>query len=138
MAFGHSLSSIIKLDNDSAALTDYTDFMQSWSFPRSVATAEVSVLGDTFQQFLSGLKGGTFSVSGPYDPTFYTVLATSYTNGSGTTKTLEVSPQGTAGSAKKITCEVFVTNLTIQGDTGSAVTYTADFQVTGTITEGAH
>lgn len=138
MAFNHSLSAVVKLDNDSASLTDYTDYMSNWSFPRSVATAEVSILGEVFAQFVSGLKGGTFSVSGPYDPTFMTILNTSYTNGSGTTKTLEVSPAGTGSGAQKITAEVFVTNISLDADVGSAMTYSAEFQVTGTITLGTH
>jgi len=138
MAFGHSINAIIKVDNNSASLTDYTDYISNFSFPRSVGTAEVSVLGDTFQQFVSGLKGGTFSINGPFDPTFYAILTDSYTDGSGTTKTFEVSPQGTGTGSPKVTFEAFVTSLNLDGDVGSAAAYSADFQITGTITEANH
>jgi hypothetical protein len=138
MPFTHSLSAIIKIDNNAGSLTDYTDYIGGFSFPRTAATAEVSTLGDAFQQFVSGLKGGTFNMSGPYDPVIAAILNTSYANGSGTTKTLEVSPQGTGSGNDKVTCEVFCTNIVLNGDTGSAMNYSADFQVTGTITAGTH
>lgn len=136
--FTHGISAVIKIDNDSAALTTYTTYITSFSFPRQLGTAETSTLGDTFQQFVSGLKGGTFTISGPFDLTFCAILNTSFTNGSGTTKTVEINPQGTTSTYLKYTFEAFVTSFDVTADIGSAGTYSATFQITGTITQAAN
>jgi hypothetical protein len=136
--FTHGISAVIKIDNDAGSLTNYTTYIKSFSFPRQVGSAETSTLGDTFQQFVSGLKGGTFTISGPFDVTFFTILNTSFTNGSGTTKTIEVNPQGTTSTYLKYTFEAFVTSLDVNADIGAAGEYSATFQITGTITQAAN
>lgn len=136
MAFTHGKGAAFKLDNNSASLTDYTAFIDSITFNPTADTAETSVLGLTSKTYVPGLKDCTFSLEGPYDPTFIAILNNAL--GNSTTKTFEFSPQGTAGGADKWSGEAFCTGLSLPTDLSSAARYSADFQVTGNVTLGTN
>lgn len=132
MAFTHGKSAVFELDNNSAVLTNYTAFIDSITFNPTADTAETSVLGLTSKTYVPGLKDCTFSLEGPYDPTFIAILNNAL--GNATTKTFEFNPQGTGSGTDNWAGECFCTGLSITGDLGSAARYSADFQVTGNIT----
>jgi|GEM_PF-1526786 len=137
MGFGHGKSAVFKLDNNSAALTAYTAYISSVTFTPKADTAETSVLSLSSKTYVGGLKDCTISLEGPYDPAFMAILNNSLGN-SGTTKTFEFSPQGTAGGSDKWSGECFCTGFSLSDNLGAAGRYTAELQVTGDVTLGTN
>jgi hypothetical protein len=123
----HGKNTEISLDNASGVPTDISQYCDNVDFPGLNAdTAEVTTFGSDSKEYVPGLKGGTFSISGPFDETVDAVLAGivgkegsfSYVPGGGT-----VTYSG----------EAICTGYNIQSGIGGAVTYSANFQITGDV-----
>lgn len=125
MAFGHAAAGNSKIYVGGYDLTAY---LQGYSANGSRATAEVSTLADTFQQFLAGLQGGTASLNGFYDPATDRVVDALVAAFGSANKAAMIFPQGDTLGNKGIGLWGFNTALNINGDTGSAVTISADLQ----------
>ena len=107
---------------------DLTPYIQGYSANGTQATAEVSTLADTFQQFLSGLKGGTASLNGIYDPATDRIVDSLVAAFASSNKGIMIFPHGDTLGEKGIGLWGFGTSLTINGDTGSAIMISADLQ----------
>lgn len=123
MSFNHSIASKIYLGG-----YDLTNYLQGFSVQGQMATAETSTLGDTFQQFLSGLKNGTATLNGLYDGADGgDVDAINAAFGS-TNKVAMIFPQGDTLGRDGVGLYGFVNTVSIDGDTGSAMMISADLQ----------
>lgn len=131
MAFGHGKSAVFKLDDSGGSLTDISAYVRSVSPKRSADTADVTCFGAAVKSYIAGLTDMTISVEGVFDPTADAILHAAL----GAIKTWEFGPQGSGGGSIKYTAEGFVTSYTC-GDASvdGAVTWSAEIQVTGTLT----
>lgn len=139
MAFQHGKSTDIRLDNGAGSLTDISAYCNNVDFPMNVDTHETTTFGDSAKEYLPGLKDGTISLSGHWDPTLDLHLSTLYTNGGGLTSgngslSFQFGPSGTTASNRKYTGECFLTEYTVNDPVGDLVTWSATLQVTGAIT----
>lgn len=139
MAFIHGKKTGFKIDNSGGTLTDISAYVNEASLSRSIETAEVTVFGNSAKQYITGLSDGTISISGSFDSASASTVdgVLSGILGQDATVTFELIPNNaTAVSATnpKYTGESIMTSYEVSASVGEAVTFSAEFQCTGTIT----
>ena len=138
MAFVHGKSSKFSIDNAGGTPVDISAFCDDISFSRNLDTAEVSTFGDNAKEYLIGLSDATISISGKFDAagasTVDAVLAGIL--GASATSTFEYVPGGGTIGANNpgYRGECWLTSYDVSGSIGDAVSFSADFQVSGPIT----
>lgn len=136
MAFTHGKDSVFKLDNSGGSLTDISAYVNNVDFPETVDVAETTVLGKDNKTYIVGLKDATISLSGLWDSTADAIFGAVL--GQSATLSFEYSPEGTGSGAVKYTGETILTNYAISSPVGDVVAYSADLQVSDSITRGTH
>ena len=136
MAFVHGKDSVIKVDNSSGSLTDISAYVNSVDFPLTADTAETTVLGKDIKTFIAGLKDSTLGLSGLWDATLDGMFGV--TVGQSATLSFELSPEGTSSGKVKYTGEAICTNYSVSSPVGDAVAWSADLQVSDSVTRGTH
>lgn len=136
MAFTHGKDSVFKLDNSGGSLTDISAYVNNVDFPETVDVAETTVLGKDNKTYIVGLKDATISLSGLWDSTADAIFGAVL--GQSSTLSFEYSPEGTSSGKVKYTGETILTNYAISSPVGDVVAYSADLQVSDSITRGTH
>lgn len=132
--FRHGKSTVFKIDDSGGTLRDISNSLTDVSFPRSIDTAESSSFGDSAKQYVVGLSDATISVSGNFDATIDGYLAG--TVGQAATLSFEYGPEGSTAGYVKFSGECILTSYEVSGAIGDVVTYSAEYQVTGSVTRG--
>lgn len=132
--FRHGKSTVFKIDDSGGTLRDISSTLTDVSFPRSIDTAESSSFGDSAKQYVVGLSDATISVSGNFDATIDGYLAG--TVGQAATLSFEYGPEGSTAGYVKFSGECILTSYEVSGAIGDVVTYSAEYQVTGSVTRG--
>jgi catalase (peroxidase I) len=137
MAFRAGTTTFIALDGVNGAGTNVSRFADSFDWPQSVETQEVSAFGTAAKAFINGLTDGdTVSISGPYDAPFFSQLTgvkAAQSAGSSTT-TILWGPGGSVTGEARITAEAWVTSVSLSSSVGGRVEMSASLQVTGAVT----
>ena len=135
MAYGHGKDSTLTLTGvgHAARSTTISSYLTSVDFSMSGDTAEVSTLGDGSKEYISGMKDATVSIEGVYDPLAGTLLATLV---GGTASEFTYFPQGSAAGKERYSGSWICTGYSAPTSKDDAVTFGAEFQVTGAITIG--
>jgi len=136
MAFVHGKSSVFKLDNASASLTDISSYVNNVDFPETADVAETSVLGASAKSYIVGLKDSSISLSGLFDATFDAIAGAVI--GQSATLSFEYSPEGTSSGKVKYTGEAIMTNYSLSSPVGDVVAWSSDLQVSGAVTRATH
>lgn len=138
MPFSHGKSLAFKIDNSGGTLVVLTTFIDSVEFNSSVETADTTTAGAEARTYVSGQSDATLSISGKYDRTATTGphAVLSGLRGLETTSTFEYGPDGSTATYVKISGECFLTSYVVSSPIGDVVNFSADFQVTGAVTEG--
>jgi predicted secreted protein len=138
MAFRHGKNAVFKVDNSGGTLTDISAYLNDVSLPRSIETAETTTFGVTggSKTYVVGLNDATVSVSGKYDSTVDAHLAGIL--GQDASVSFEYGPAGSTAGYIKFTGECFLTKYDVKSPVGDVVTFSADFQVTGSITRATY
>jgi hypothetical protein len=138
MAFVHGKTSKFSIDNAAGSLIDISAFCDDVSFSRNLDTAEVSTFGDSAKEYLIGMSDATVSVSGKFDAAGASTVDAVLSGilGASATSSFEYIPGGgTVGSSNPAyRGECWLTSYEVSGSIGDAVTFSAEFQVTGAIT----
>lgn len=135
MAYGHGKDAALSVTGAAHAdnSTYITGYITSIDFSMSGDTAEVSTLGDSSKEYIAGMKDATASLEGIFDPAAGTLLANLV---AGTAAPFAYYPQGTASGKTKYSGSWICTGYSNPSSRDDAVTYGAEFQVTGAITIG--
>ena len=137
MAFRAGTTTFIALDGVNGAGTNVSRFADSFDWPQSVETQEVSAFGTAAKAFIDGLTDGdSVSISGPYDAPMFTLLTgvkAAQSAGSSTT-TILWGPGGSVSGEARITAEAWVTSVSLSSSVGGRVEMSASLQVTGAVT----
>ncbi len=138
MAFTHGKGTVFKIDNAAGTITALTSFVDSVDLKHSVGVAKTTTMGSEVETYVSGQSDGTLSISGKWDGTATTGPHAILTGliGLETTSSFEYGPSGSTSGMVKKTGECFLTGYVVSAPVGDVVTFTADFQITGAITEG--
>lgn len=138
MPFSHGKGLAFKIDNAAGALQVLSAYVDSVELNNTVDVGETTTAGAEAKTYVSGQSDATLTISGKYDRTATTGPHAVLTGliGLDTTSTFEYGPDGlTVGYVKK-SGECFLTSYVVSSPVGDVVTFTADFQVTGAVTEG--
>ena len=132
MAFKHGKSAAFKVDNSGGTLTDISVYLNEVTHPRSIETGETTSFGNSAKTYVVGLTDSTISIKGTWDATVDAHLAGVL--GQDASLTYEYGPTGTATGAVKYTGECYMTSFETTSPVADVVTFSAEFQVTGTVT----
>ena len=128
MAFVHGR--LAEFTFNSVVLTSFADDM---SIAIEIDTAEVTTFGLAWKAFIAGTAGATIDCSGSWDPTTTTGPASALTGTIGTAAAFVAEPGGAAVTQHR-TGSAILTSYEENATVGDKVTWSASFQVTGTVT----
>lgn len=138
MAFRHGKNAVFKVDNSGGTLTDISTYIHEVTLPRSIETAETTTFGVTggSKTYVTGLNDATISISGKFHATVDAHLAGIL--GQDASVSFEYGPAGSTAGYVKFTGEAIMTKYDLSSPVGDVVTFSADFQVTGSITRATY
>jgi len=129
--FVHGKSTHFEIDDTGGSSRDISDTLTSVDFPETVDVAETTAFGSSAKSYIVGLTDATVSVSGIWDAT-----VDGYFKGGAepASRTFIYGPAGDTGGNVKYTGEAILTSYSTSNPIGDVVTFSAEFQCTGTIT----
>jgi hypothetical protein len=139
LAFKHGKGTVFKVDDSGGTLRDISAFVTNVDFGRELDAPETTTFGDNDREFIVGLRGHNFSISGIWDNTATTgsdAVISSWFQGTPTavTATFEYGPEGGAAGAIRYTGEAIPTSYSVSSPVDGVATFTADWIVTGAVT----
>lgn len=138
MAFLHGRKSKFSVDNAAGSLVNLSDFIDDIQFSQSIETAEVTTMGQTSKQYITGMTGATISIKGNFDANGSSTVdpVLSGILGQDATVSFEYQPSNASPSSTnpKFTGEAILTSYEVSSAVGDAVKFSAEFTITGTIT----
>jgi hypothetical protein len=138
MAFQHGKSTVFKLDNSAGSLVDLSAYLNTVSLPFSVDSHETTTFGQTDKTYLAGLGDATISIGGPWDLTLdghMIGVRNALKAATLASASFLFQPQGAGTGKVEYTGEIaVVTGYNVDDPVGDLVTWTADLQVTGSVT----
>lgn len=130
--FVHGKSTNFQIDDTGGTIRDISDVCDSVDFPQTIETAETTAFGATSKSYIVGLRDATISVSGKWDAT----VDGYFIGTEPASRSFVVGPAGSTSGNVKYSGECILTNYSQSPGVGDAVTFSADFQVTGNVTRG--
>ena len=134
MAFKHGKGTVFWLDNSGGSLINLSAFIVSTSMSRSKDVAEVTTFGDNDKEYVAGLRDGTISLEGKWDPTLDAHMNAVLALNTETTQTFEYGPEGGGSGAVKYTGEAHLTSYEPDSPLEDATGWSAELQITGVVT----
>ena len=119
---------------------ELTGFLTNIGFPRERDTSDTSAMGDTDKSHVVGLRGGSISLSGWYDPTDTTGPDDTLNDAfeAGDSEAFEYGPTGDTALMKKYSGNATVTNYEVTSSVEDTVAFTATLLINGAVTRGAY
>lgn len=126
---------IAKTEGDGQTLYNISDALSDAGVDQSIDTEDVTALGDLAKNYIATLADGTISVSGHFTATADKVVDVL---GSITRLVVEFvySPEGKANTKVKMSGKCIMTSKNVGASVNGKVTVSAQFQITGGVTEG--
>lgn len=131
MAAGHGKDAVFKIQDAAGVTRDISAYVTNSTMDESADVADVSGLGSTSKSYVIGLKDGTFSIEGIFDPTVDGYLAGDL--GFSPARTFEYHPQGVVTGKPKYSGSAFVVAYAPSTPIGDAGKWTARLQASGDI-----
>lgn len=132
MASVHSKGTITTLNGD-----DMSQFSNSFTFSREKDTHENTTFGKNSKTYAAGLRDGTASVEGFYDnaaaPNPRSIFRTALN--SDALVPMVYRPEGTGTGRPTSTVQVLVTSYEESSPVGDLITFSAELQFSGDITD---
>ena len=128
--FSTGKAAVFSIDDTGGTARDISNVLNSIDFPESTETAEVTAFGASSRSYIVSLESATISISGMYDSTVDGYLKGGTEPAS---RTFTYKPGVTSGDAI-YSGECILTSYSLSSPVGDVNTFTADFQVTGTVT----
>jgi hypothetical protein len=126
-------SQLFTIADSGAAVRDISATITDIKFPRDSDMVDITVLGQSAKTFAPTLTSAKFTVSGIWDATTDGYLAGIL--GFATASAFVYAPAGSTSGYTKYTGSAYLMNYEQGSPVAGVVTYTANFQVTGTITK---
>lgn len=116
-----------------AAVTDLSQYVSNVKFHTERPKSEIKVIGGNPTTQIIGNAVASYTVEGPWDPTFHGYITGAFSATSPTTRPVEVGFGGTATSSPKETASVYIASYEPTGDGGDPTKYTMDLVVAGSV-----
>jgi hypothetical protein len=139
MPFIHSKLSVFWLDTAGGTLTDISTYCDEVSMPEELDLVETTTFGATSKTYLVGFADGKISISGNWDRTFdvqMAALKAAFRAGTITSASFEYGPEGASTGDKRYSGEVVLVNYEKNSAVKDQVKFSAEFQITGAVTDG--
>ncbi len=128
--FSTGKAAVFSIDDTGGSARDISDVLNSIDFPETTDTAEVTAFGASSRSYIVSLESATISISGMYDATVDGYLKGGTEPAS---RSFIYKPGVTSGDAI-YSGECILTSYSLSSPVGDVNTFSADFQVTGTVT----
>ncbi len=128
MATPHGSDSFLSVDG-----LDISGYVDSTSVVRNQDTSQTTAFGDDDHTFIAGLKHGTFSLGGHWDPAANTNQVGCF---DGAVVELIYGPEGDTASQVSYTASCFITDYSVDSSVTDKVSWSASFQRSGPLTDG--
>ena len=128
--FSTGKAAVFSIDDTGGTARDISDVLNSIDFPETTDTAEVTAFGASSRSYIVSLESATISISGMYDATVDGYLKGGTEPAS---RTFTFKPGVSSGDAI-YSGECILTSYSLSSPVGDVNTFSADFQVTGTVT----
>jgi hypothetical protein len=122
MSFAHGTKAKLSIN-----AVDVSCYLKEGGMDQSIDTAEVTTLCSTGKEYIPGLKDGTISLDGMFDPTMDAAVASAMATG---LVAFVYQPQGATTGLPKYSGNCFYNKYTLKTGTGDAGTFTAAAQIT--------
>ena len=132
IAYGPAKDSYFAIDNVNGNSVDLTAYITNVSFDVDGNLIDVTTMSDNWHEKIRGQADATLSIEGIFDPFPGTVLQ--HLGTASSSSTWVYGPQGTVAAKLKYTGECFLTSYSYPAGIDEAVTFSAEFQNTGTVT----
>lgn len=143
MAFHHGSESKFSVDDSGGTLRDLSAFIDTVDAPLLERDLhDTTTIGNASgaHTFSPGLKNGSITISGHWDPTVTTgpdpVLAGLLNVAIGTTTSIEWGPEGGTTGDIKYTAESLCKSYKVNASSTDITKFSAEFQITGAVTRG--
>lgn len=130
MPFSHGKNAVFMLANASAVLTNLSAYLDNVDMSKTADTHESTTFGDGSKEYIPGLKDGSLSLSGKFDPTADALLDGAV----GEIRSFEYYPDGNSSGKVKYAGSAIVTEYGTSSPVGDLNTASASIQVTGGVT----
>ena len=137
MAVPHGSAATLSLDNSSGSPIALTGYMTEVNFSPEIKTHLTTVMGNTSESRIVGLKDGKFTASFKADPTLTAHLIglwNAQTPGSATTWSFIIGPNGSTSGFQRMTGECYLTSFPIISSHDAERNITASFECSGNTT----
>lgn len=138
MAEAHGKDAVFKIDNSAGSLTDMTAFVTSVSHGRTGETHDITTFGNSWREFLAGLKdGGEVTIEGNFDAASgasHDVFKATVAE----TRSVEILPLGSGTGDPLIQFESIGTNYGFSPAVDDKISFTCTVKVTGAITDAVN
>lgn len=137
MAFRAGTVAWTMIDGVNGVGTLIQPYVDTFGWPQSVQTLDVSAFGTSAKASINGLTDGdTVTFSGPYDKAIYNILtAVKAAQAVGSsTSTVVWGPGGSVAGEAKVSAEAWLTQIGLTAGVGGRVEYSASVQITGAVT----
>ncbi len=135
MAFGAGTAAKLWISSATGLDTDLSPYVTKIDFKMIVDEIEVTTLGNTERQYVTGFKSATLSGEGVWDPTADAVM---YGQRGATANAVRYSPQGTASGKIYYQGQAVQTDYSPPTDVQNAVTFTWAYRISNGLTRGTH
>jgi predicted secreted protein len=132
--FRHGKAASFELDSTAGSLVNLSSGLDSISLSRAMDTAEVTTFGDSWKNYIVGLRGATISCSGHFSSTHANLLDGVFADATSTSYTFKYCPESTAATSHTLTGECLMTSLEYGAAVGDKVTMSFELIVTGVVT----
>ena len=133
MAFVHGKNAVFTI-----ATEDLTQYLDNVELDISTDTAESTTLGNDFKTYVVGVSDSSLSISGKWDSTASTGPDAVLQGLIGDAPSaFEYGPEGDTTGKVKYSGNAILTDYKVTAPVGDVVAFTADFQISGTVTKGA-
>ena len=138
MAFAHGSQAVLKLGTVSQPTTpvDISQYLNSVTDSFSRDSAETTTFGKTAKTYIPGLKDGTISAEGRFDPTVDAQLYALFDQG--TIVDFEYGPAGTSAGSPKYTGQCFVTSYEVETPVDDVGTFSLELQIVDNVTRSTY
>jgi hypothetical protein len=111
------------------------------SIPTELEEVDTTSFGATSRTFIPGFANGSVSISGHYDRTIWQMLAAIYSAfraGTLTSVSFEYGPEGGDSGDVKRSGELIMTSLENGSEIEDPVSWSAEFRISGAITDATY
>ena len=138
MAFIHGKNSKFSIDNSAGTPVDISAYCEEVSLSRDIETAETTTFGNGSKTYIIGLSDATMSVSGKFDADGASTVDSVLSGilGQEASVSFDYVPGGGSISASNpgYQGECYLTSYEVSGGVGDVTSFSASFQITGSVT----